>query len=74
MGKIFSAVKTLVGGGSAPKASAPPVNIKPTIDTAQENRDKNRKKRASLFETSGGVSGQELNPDQVQKRQTLLGN
>ena len=47
---------------------------KAVVDDVESSKEKNRKKRASLFETAGGVAGQELNPDQVQRRQTLLGN
>lgn len=30
--------------------------------------------RAALYATEGGVQGQELDPNQVKKRQSLLGN
>ena len=32
------------------------------------------KNRSALFETAGDTSGQELQPGQVKKRDTLLGN
>ena len=35
---------------------------------------KNKRRRINLFETAGGVSGQELSPTQVSRRNTLLGN
>ena len=42
-------------------------------ETAEEKR-KAKKSRAALYETPGGVVGAELAPDQVGKRDTLMGN
>lgn len=64
MGKI---VKAIFGGG-APKASQAPVQ---ELEGASR---KAKKSRAALFETSGGIAGQELNAGGVQSRNTLLGN
>ena len=52
----------------APKVSGAAVK---EIDTEAK---KSRRRRASLFETEGGVGGQELQPSQVAQRQTILGN
>lgn len=59
---------------SSPKARAPKQLEKVADIGAEADKKKSKSRRASLFETEGGVSGQELNPDQVQKRPTLLGN
>lgn len=65
LGSIF---KTLFGGGETPKTSAAPVQ-----ETEEEKR-KAKKSRVPLYETEGGVVGQELTPDQVQKRDNIFGN
>lgn len=65
MGKV---VKAILGGGEKPRASRQPV------ENAEEAQRKANKSRAALFETEGGVAGQELDPEGVQKRKTLLGN
>lgn len=69
MGKIFS----FLGFGGAPKAQAPaPIQV---ADTGIEDDKKSAKaKRRALYKTEGGAAGQELNPDQVKKRDTLFGN
>lgn len=54
--------------GKSPKTSP-----KAAEDT-EEAGAKSRKARASLFSTEGGAQGEELNPDGVKKRPTLLGN
>lgn len=41
---------------------------------AQEEQRKAQTSRAALYETSGGVTGAELDPNQVKRRNTLLGN
>jgi len=70
MGKLFSAIF-----GGAPKAKAPePVKTKESVKGAEEDKGATKRRRANLFETEGGVAGQELSPEQVQKRPTLFGN
>lgn len=65
MGKV---VKAILGGGDVPKAST-----QSREDTKAASR-KAKKSRSALFETEGGVAGEELSPDAVTKRPTLLGN
>lgn len=68
MGKAVKGLVSIVTGGDKPKAAAAPV---------AETQDAARKAAASrskLLETAGGATGEELNPDDVQKRKTLLGN
>lgn len=65
IGDLFGAV---FGGQEAPKVSSAPAQ-----QTEEEQR-KAKTSRAALYETSGGVTGAELNPDQVKRRNTLLGN
>jgi hypothetical protein len=65
MGKIVS---TLLGGGSTPKVSQQPV-----ADTKEEKRSASNT-RSALYATEGGASGATLDPAQVKKRDTLLGN
>lgn len=70
MGKVVKGLLGIVGlGGSEPQVSAKQA----TADTDAAKKESKRQ-RASLFETSGGVVGEELQPDQVQKRQSLFGN
>lgn len=63
MGKILGSLF-----GSAPKASR-----QPQVELEGEKR-KAKKSRTALFATEGGASGEELNPEQVRSRSTLLGN
>lgn len=65
MGKV---VKAILGGGKAPKASTAPAT-----QTAEAAR-KAKKSRSALFKTEGGAAGEELGPQGVEKRRTLLGN
>lgn len=66
MGRVISG---LLGGAKAPTVSPAPI-----VQTEEEKR-KAKGNRAALYETQGGVTGEELNTDQVAKRrQTLLGN
>lgn len=58
----------LGGAAKAPKASGAAAKAVKTEQTQA------KKARSSFFKTEGGVSGAELNPDQVRKRDTLLGN
>jgi hypothetical protein len=55
-------------------ANANPVDTATAVTDTQAAQADIQKKRTNLFATDGGVSGQELNPNQVTKRQTLLGN
>ena len=54
-------------------APAPAPVAAPVEETKEESR-KATQSRAALYETEGGAQGAELDPDQVQKRRTLLGN
>lgn len=65
MGKV---VKSILGGGSKPKASTA------SAESTQAAARKAKQSRSALFETEGGVSGEELDPNSVEKRRTLLGN
>lgn len=58
----------LLGGGEKPK-----VVYQPVADTEEAKR-KAKQGRSALYETDGGVTGSELNPDEVKRRNTLLGN
>ena len=60
--------KLLGIGRDKPKASSA------AADSVKQASRKAKKSRTALFETEGGVSGQELQPDQVTQRNTLLGN
>lgn len=55
-------------GGKSPKVSQAPIR------QTQEERRKAKTGRSALFETDGGVTGSELEPDEVKRRSTLLGN
>ena len=51
----------------------------PTVQTTApqelaDEKQKVKKSRIALLETEGGIAGQELQPGQVQQRDTLLGN
>ena len=59
-------VKSLFGG--APKVSGDAVAM------TEEEKKKSKTGRSTLYETEGGVNGAELNPDEVKRRSTLLGN
>ena len=61
MGNIFGGGKKAVDTGAASSV----------VDDAKKASDKNR---SALFMTPGGTIGQELNPDQTKKRDTLFGN
>lgn len=77
MGKVASGLLSVVGLGGAPKTKKPaPVEAaKPVADIKDDVADAAGKKaRQSLYSTPGGASGEELNPDQVKRRPTLLGN
>ena len=65
MGKV---VKSILGGGEKPKASTGP------SQEVREAQRKSKKSRAALFETEGGVAGQEIEADSIKQRRTLLGN
>lgn len=76
MGKFFSKVFSFLGV-KAPKVKAPmPVaqQAEPIKEDLKNEDSKAKQARANLYATEGGVSGQELSPDQVQKRPTLFGN
>ena len=65
-----------LGGVSAVKSltkKSPKVSSSSAQATEEEQR-KAKTSRAALYETSGGVTGAELDPNQVKRRNTLLGN
>lgn len=68
MGKVVSGLLSIVGLGGSPKTSG--------ASTAALKGDQASavQARASLYGTDGGVNGDQLNPDQVKKRDTLFGN
>lgn len=68
MGSVIKAVTGILGGGSAPKVSTQ------AAETVKEDANSARQARAALFATEGGVAGATLNPNDVQKRENLLGN
>lgn len=68
MSKIFKGLMSIVGLGAAPAVSGAA-----TKEVAADQAT-SKTARASLYSTVGGVQGEELMPDQVKKRQTLLGN
>ncbi len=73
MGKIFkflSPVLSIVGLGGGDK---PKVSDAAGKDVAQMQAQ-GKSARASLFQTAGGVSGEELDEGQVKKRATIFGN
>lgn len=65
MGKV---VGSILGGGGKTQVVRQPVE-----ETAEAKRRASAS-RSALFETQGGVEGEELSPDDVDKRRTLLGN
>lgn len=71
MGKeVFKGlIGAVTGGGAKPKKA----DTAPIEDVNEASR-KAAASRSRLLETDGGASGEELNPDEVQKRKTLLGN
>lgn len=74
MGKVVKSILGGIGFGSAPKAPAPtPIAVAP-IDETKDEAKKAKAARAALYATEGGASGSELDPTQVSKRPTLLGN
>lgn len=59
--------KIFVGGGKT--STAPHI-----VEFAAATARRANKGRAALYETDGGVSGEELSEEQVKRRSTLLGN
>lgn len=68
MGKIVKGLLSIVGIGSTPKVSDA---ADKTVATAQAQANTGR---AALYQTGGGDTGQELDPNQVSQRKNLLGN
>ncbi len=76
---VYSANEQSKAASKARQANAQalekPIAVSPAVDDVKAAQDDARKKaRVNLFATEGGVSGQELQPNQVSKRPTLLGN
>ncbi len=59
---------------AAADAVADPIAVDPAVDQLKNSQTDITKKRLNLFATDGGINGQELTPNQVSKRPTLLGN
>lgn len=75
MGKVLSGLTSIIGMGGAPKAAAKPLDAtKSVADVEGDVKATAKKARASLYETAGGIVGEELDPASVKKRQGLLGN
>lgn len=55
-------------------ANAGKVASDTALATLKSDQADTARKRVNLFETAGGITGQELGGNQVSKRQTLLGN
>lgn len=70
MGKVVGGLLSIVGlgGGNKPQVSGA------AAKEVEADQATSKTARASLYATAGGVAGEDLNPDQVKKRQTLLGN
>lgn len=67
-GSLLGGLFDVILGGDESKVSSASA-----ADTEEASR-KAKQGRAALYETEGGVAGSELNPDQVKRRNTLLGN
>lgn len=63
----FKMISELLGGGEKKTSN------QSSEDISAEQRKAN-KGRSALYETAGGVAGSELDPEQVKRRNTLLGN
>jgi hypothetical protein len=74
MGKVFKAVTSILGFGSAPKARANPVSTATQKEEIADQSNTAKATRAALYGTEGGAVGEELDPNQVKRRPTLLGN
>ena len=59
---------------AAAAAEDRPVDTAGAVDEVKTEQRNIRRRRVNLFETAGGVSGEELQPGQVSQRRTLLGN
>jgi len=68
LGSLLSA-----GIGLATKPKAPKVSSAAVSDVTKD-QETSRAARASLYSTQGGALGEELDPNQVKKRDSLLGN
>ena len=67
----------LGGGESKPQVVYQPAAVAPAeaaVEETEEGKRKAKQGRAALYETEGGVAGAELDPNQVKRRSTLLGN
>lgn len=65
MGKVVG--KILGGGGGTTVVRQP-------VEDTEAAKRKAAASRSALFETQGGAMGEELSPEDVEKRRTLLGN
>lgn len=74
-GGLLGGLLSVVGlGGDMPKAQAPQVVVRDPVSETEEGKRTAKASRASLYSTEGGIQGQELSPEQVKRRSTLLGN
>lgn len=71
IGHVIKSVGSIFGIGKAPSNQR--VNDTASTQLAQDAQSAQGARQA-LYATEGGVLGDQLNPDEVQNRQTLLGN
>jgi hypothetical protein len=57
----------LIMGGGAKQPSYQPTQI-------EDEEKKVKKIRTAMFETKGGILGEELKPEEVEKRNRMFGN
>lgn len=68
MGSVIKGLISIIGiGGKAPKVSG-------AFKSVDRNIKKQKRRRAQLFKTEGGVVGEEILPEQISRRSTILGN
>lgn len=65
---ILSPITNILKKPKAPKASTS------AVESAETDKADTKTKRAALYETKGGVLGEELDASGVEKRNTLFGN
>lgn len=72
--KTIQGLLSIVGiGPSAPKATPQTMSTQPEQAVTSDAQTAS-KARAALYSTEGGAAGVDLNPNQIQQRQTLFGN
>tara|TARA_R110000851_G_scaffold246062_1_gene398774 strand:- start:15208 stop:15414 length:207 start_codon:yes stop_codon:yes gene_type:complete len=68
MSKLVKGITSIFKSPKAPEASTA------AVESLDEGSRKATQSRSALFETSGGVAGEEIGADGVKQRNTLLGN